>query len=188
MAQITKVYSRHLVEQHGREHVGVFTWDVDSDLFFADQALARIFEIDPHEAERGLPLMTFLNRIHPDDRARAAKSIHDTILSGGPCQQDYRIVQRQGPPIDVMAFGRCFKGRNGGATHYAGVVQPIAEESVLKANVRSLCEAAHFAASQAGQARVADHLANAIAEFDTTGDDAPGAQSDDVVLTSRFQG
>lgn len=165
MVTVTKIFSPRVVEQHGQDHAGVFTWEIDHDLFFADEAIARIFEILPHEAERGLPLLTYLDRIHPDDRARAAKSIHDTILSGGPCQQDYRILQRHGPPRQVMAFGRCFKGRNGGATHYAGIIQPVPGEQISTPDLRVLCLAAHTAATMAGEARIAGHLANALAEF-----------------------
>ena len=166
MASITSIFAPQIVEQHGRDHSGVFTWEIDADLFYADAAVAQLFELDAHEAEEGLPLLSYLNRIHSDDRQRAAKSIHDTILSGGPCQQDYRILQRIGPPIDVMAFGRCFKGKNGRATHYAGIVHPAPVEQTSATTLRSHCVAAYSEAISEGHVAVAQHLAQALQELD----------------------
>lgn len=166
MGSATRMFAPRVMEQHGQDHAGVFTWEIDTDLFFADQAISRLFEIDPREAEKGLPLLTYLDRIHPGDRARAAKSIHDTILNGGPCQQDYRILQHKGPPIDVMAFGRCFRSRNGGLSHYAGIIHPAPTREQSNIDLQYHCLAAYAAAKLTGDREITAHLASALEAMD----------------------
>src|SRR4029079_7348496 len=63
---------------------GLFTWDMNADLMYADGALAELFGLDPEETERGLPVQTYLDRVHPDDVAVLAKQISDAIVAQHP--------------------------------------------------------------------------------------------------------
>ncbi len=103
---------------------GLFTWDMNDDLVYADSALAELFGLDPNETERGLPVQAYLDRVHPDDVGRLAKQISDAIIAQHPTVQHYRAKKAGGSYAQVSAFGRCFRDREGNPVHYAGIVVP----------------------------------------------------------------
>jgi len=103
---------------------GLFTWDMNADLVYADGALAALFGLDPAETERGLPVQTYLDRVHPDDVAVLAKQISDAIVAQHPTVQHYRSQKADGSYVSVSAFGRCFRDRKDNPIHYAGIVVP----------------------------------------------------------------
>ena len=103
---------------------GLFTWDMNKDLVYADSALAELFGLDPRETERGLPVQTYLDRVHPDDIAGLAKQISDAIIVQHPTVQHYRARKADGSYVQVSAFGRCFRDRQDNPIHYAGIVVP----------------------------------------------------------------
>jgi len=47
---------------------GIYTWDLDEDLLYADTLVAALFGLDPAETVEGLPLESYLARMHPNDR------------------------------------------------------------------------------------------------------------------------
>ncbi len=104
---------------------GFFTWDMNADLVYADSALAVLFGLDPNETERGLPVQSYLDRVHPDDVATLAKQISDAIVAQHPTIQYYRSRKADGSYVSVSAFGRCFRDREDNPIHYAGIVVPV---------------------------------------------------------------
>lgn len=103
---------------------GLFTWDLNADLAYADSAVAELFGLDPQETEHGLPLQTYLERVHPDDVANLAKQIKDAIIAQHPTFQRYRSQKADGSYVHVSVFGRCFRDRDNNPVHYAGIVMP----------------------------------------------------------------
>jgi len=103
---------------------GLFTWDINSDLVYADGALAALFGLNAADTERGLPIQTYLDRVHPDDVASLAKQISDAIIAQHPTVQHYRAMNADGLFLRVSAFGRCFRDRDDNPVHYAGIVVP----------------------------------------------------------------
>jgi len=108
----------------GAADAGFFTWDMGHDLVYGDSALAMLFGLDPYETEHGIPLETYLNRVHPDDRPRLAIAIRDTIVAGQPQQETYRVMNSQNVYGVVTAFGRCFRDRTDNPVLYSGIVVP----------------------------------------------------------------
>lgn len=107
------------------EEAGIWTWSIDDDIFYADTAFARLFGIDPHEALLGLPIETYLSRIHPEDRPRVARAISDAVIDGLPYHDEYRVTDSRGAIRVVIAFGRCFRSRDGNPVQYAGITHPL---------------------------------------------------------------
>ncbi|SEH86698.1 PAS fold-containing protein [Rhizobium tibeticum] len=103
---------------------GLFTWDLKSNLVYADSALASLFGLEPDETEHGLPLQSYMERIHPQDAPALAKQINDAIVAQHPTVQNYRVLSQDGTYIPVCAFGRCFRDRDDVPVHYAGIVVP----------------------------------------------------------------
>jgi PAS domain-containing protein len=141
---------------------GVFTWDISSDQFFADSAFATLFGLDPEETMVGLPMTRYINRVHPDDKARVARSIHEAVVSGYPCQQNYRVQSAKGNFVEIMAFGRCFRNADGTPSQYAGIVFPVAPVIEESSTLQELCAQAHRAALKGGRLDIARTLRDVI--------------------------
>ncbi|MBB3741946.1 PAS domain-containing protein [Rhizobium sp. BK591] len=109
------------------EEAGIFTWVLATDTVYADTALANLFGLDPEETIAGLPVMRYLDRIHPDDKPSVAKAISESVITGNPYRHDYRVFDRSGQMVTVAAFGRCFRDEAGNPSQYAGIVFPTNE-------------------------------------------------------------
>lgn len=141
---------------------GVFTWDIVSDQFFADSAFATLFGLDPGETLVGLPMERYINRVHLDDKARVARSIHEAVISGHPCQQNYRVQSAKGNFVEIMAFGRCFRNADGTPSQYAGIVFPVAPVVKESDTLHDLCAQAHRAALKSGRLDIARTLRDVL--------------------------
>lgn len=101
---------------------GIYTWDIVQDLVYGDTALAELFGLAAEEVNCGLPLKSYLDRVHPEDQPRLAKKITETIVGGRAQQSSYRVRTRGGRYVSVVAFGRCFRDRKGTPVLYSGIV------------------------------------------------------------------
>lgn len=144
---------------------GVFTWDIATDQFFADSAFAMLFGLDPEKTMVGLPMERYINRVHCDDKARVAKAIHNAVVSGYPCQQNYRVQSAKGHFVEIMAFGRCFRNADGTPSQYAGIVYPVAPLVEENGALQDLCLQAHRAALKGGRLDIARTLRDVLEEL-----------------------
>lgn len=145
---------------------GFFTWEMATDQVYADPAVAEMFGLDRKATESGLPLETYLERIHPEDRAGVAAEIQKAIDTAQPEQQSYRVAQADGCYSYVMVFGRCFRDRNGLPKLYAGIICPVSDEPALTRPLVRYCLTAYEIAVQEGNEAVAQHLLAALTELD----------------------
>jgi len=103
---------------------GIFTWDIEKNVLFADGALAELFGLDPNETKMGLPLEAYLARVHPQDRPELARVISEAIIAELPQQDTYRVLGSDGNFRVVAAFGKAFRDPEGIAILYSGIVVP----------------------------------------------------------------
>ena len=104
---------------------GIFTWSLAEDTVYGDTAIASLFGLDPAETICGLPIASYIERIHTDDRARVAALISQAVRGGMPYHAEYRVLDAFDEIRWVMAMGRCFRNRQGDPNHYAGIVYPL---------------------------------------------------------------
>lgn len=121
--QIEKMFSVRVTGEHA-DDTGIFTWDIEKNIVFADRAVARLHGLNPEETVLGLPIEVYLARVHADDRPRLAKGITETIVAELPQQEGYRVQGSDGIYRAVMAFGRAFRNRDGDAVLYSGIIIP----------------------------------------------------------------
>ncbi|MCO6407304.1 PAS domain-containing protein [Hoeflea alexandrii] len=119
--------TRHLQERldltmTNADVIGSWNWDVSQDLIFTDGRFAASFGLDPKQAETGLPLEEFINRIHEGDRARVADEIVRTIESGDAYSSEYRINRPDGSVSHVLAQGKLVKDAEGKPARFPGVL------------------------------------------------------------------
>jgi PAS domain-containing protein len=145
---------------------GFFSWEVSTDLLYADGAVAELFGLDCMATQSGLPLGQYLERIHAEDRPDVAIAIHNAITTGEPEQQSYRTRQLDGTYAYVMVFGRCFRDRNGVPTLYAGIICPVSDEPMLTKPLVRYCLTAYEIAVREGNKAVAGLLLAALGELE----------------------
>lgn len=152
---------------------GVFTWDISSNQFFADSALALLFGLEPENTMAGLPMEQYLDRVHPDDKSRVAHSIHNAIVSGAPCQQNYRVRSSGKHYTEIMSFGRCFRNSDGAPSQYAGIVYPVVPVVDVGAGLIDLCAQTHRAALRSGRLDIARTMRGVLQELNHEPASAP---------------
>ncbi|MBB4437005.1 MULTISPECIES: PAS domain-containing protein [Rhizobium] len=146
------------------EEPGIFTWDLATDTVYADSALAKLFGLDPEETISGLPIIRYLDRIHPDDKPSVAKAISESVITGDPYRHDYRVFDRSGQIVTVAAFGRCFKNEAGSPSQYAGIVFPT-NDHVQQDQLSAHCSEALKIARSSGLQATADALEAILKEL-----------------------
>lgn len=114
---------------------------------------AAIFGFAPEEFNGNLA--TFLNLVHPEDRATVRQQVEDAIEHSGEIHADYRILRRNGEMRWVSSQGRVFRNDAGRASIMLGVVRDVTDQKQNEAertrliaeaeNARETAEAANRA-------------------------------------------
>ena len=144
---------------------GIFSWDIEANRCYGDNVVAMYFGLDAAEAQFGLPLQAYLAAMYSEDRARVAKALHHTILSGDPYHEEYRLVRKDGSFIWVLAIGQCFRSEDGSPSSYAGVIYDITEQKTARTDgISDHCHAALSVAHRLHNDRLVSLLENAITE------------------------
>jgi len=146
------------------EEPGIFTWELATDKVYADSALANLFGLDPEQTLTGLPVIRYLDRIHPDDKPSVAKAISESVITGNPYRCDYRVFDRSGQIVAVAALGRCFRDEDGNPSQYAGIVFPT-NDHVQQDELSAHCSAALKIARSSGLQATADALEAILKEL-----------------------
>ncbi|MEA1083776.1 PAS domain-containing protein [Sphingomonas sp. CD22] len=105
----------------GQISVGSWDWDVVADRVTADPEFARLYGVDPAEAQAGARLDRFFTAMHPDDRPRVQAEIAAALASGDPFESDYRLQQPDGRARWVAARGRVTYDADGRPLRFPGI-------------------------------------------------------------------
>jgi PAS domain-containing protein len=143
---------------------GVYTWVITTDTVYVDSLAAESFGFAAVEGKNGLPLLRYIERVHADDRPRVAKSIHDTMLTGNPFCEQYRVCRPDGSVIEVIAFGSCFRDASGEPSHYSGMVFPKSTIDIHGGSIIGHLLAAYDAACREGRPELAGKIIDALSE------------------------
>ena len=107
--------------------IGVWDWDIKTDLVYADANYARIFSVDPAWAARGAPFAEYVKNLHPDDTS-AFKAELDRLLAGADeFSQEYRILQPDGSVRWLLARGRLVRAPDGTPLRFPGASVDITD-------------------------------------------------------------
>jgi PAS domain S-box-containing protein len=107
--------------------IGSWIWDVTNNKVLANKGLGKMFDLTADEVSDGLPLKTFIDVVHPDDKPRIEKLIHDTLKSGNKYEAEYRIVGKKNHERWVIARGRVERNTDGKVVRFPGVMVDITE-------------------------------------------------------------
>ena len=108
------------------QFVGIWNWDVVRDRVTADSGLARIFSVPPESAARGIQSDALLSAVHPDDLQRLKEAIQRAVDESSEFRAVYRVLQKSGPPLRLLARGRVQEG--GASPSFTGAILRIGED------------------------------------------------------------
>ncbi len=88
-------------------------YDMGAPLFFANENMLRLLGYESlEEMAEGIDGLV-INMVHPDDRARVKKDLHKCIESNIPAESIFRIPQRDGSWIWIIARGKMIETASG---------------------------------------------------------------------------
>lgn len=106
--------------------VGTWSWDARTDQVIADPYAALLLNVDPDEAEAGLPIEAFTAAIHPSDRPRVVAAFRKGARDGNrPYVREYRVHAADRGLRWILTRGRFFCDHLGHPTHGRGIVVDI---------------------------------------------------------------
>ncbi len=117
---------RNLIEAQRIARVGNWARDLSGNLLYASDQCRRIYG-----REAGLTdgtFDTFLELVHPDDRARVREIFDDTVRNGRPFTTDFTVVRPDGAEVVVRARGEMVFAESGRAEKVIGTVQDVTEQ------------------------------------------------------------
>ncbi len=116
--------------------IGLWDWDVQRDLVRADERFAKLYGIDPAVAAAGVPVATFLNRVHEEDRTRMVRAAAHAAETGGLFASEYRLLRDDGAVRHLLTRGRCICDAAGRPVHFPGVTIDITEQRQAEERLR----------------------------------------------------
>ncbi len=141
-----------------------FSWELATDKVYGDVTLAELFDVEASAMASGVPILSLVERISINDRARVAASVHRAISSGLLYQERYQINHSKRGPVDVMAIGRCLKDDAGIPFIYNGTVMEVSggvAASVIDP-LSGYCQSALELAQRRGNELAARYLSSAL--------------------------
>jgi len=118
--------------------VGTWLWDIDTNVLVADNRLARMFGVNTDDAAIGLPLQTFVESIHEDDRERINEAIAKTVAEDGNFDEEYRTINGNNQIRWVIARGRTEIDDETGHKMFPGAIVDVTDRRKLQADLEKL--------------------------------------------------
>jgi two-component system sensor kinase FixL len=124
---------KHMTLAAEATHLGIWVRDLGSGEIWASDQWRALFGFAP--AER-LELASILQRMHPDDRETAHRTLADALARGGGYQTEYRLVLPDGRTRWIASSGRVEFNGDGKPAFMRGVslddtARKLAEQEML---------------------------------------------------------
>ncbi len=116
--------------------VGVWTYDVASDRFFGDAAIAELYALDPAAAAAGISRSGFLANVHPDDLPALRAVMAGGLRREGAVELEYRIRHPKGSIRWVLSRGHTYFDDIGRPVRRAGVGVEMTQQRQLEDQLR----------------------------------------------------
>lgn len=119
--------------------VGVWDWDLRTDVVHADANFARIYNVDPALAEAGAPISAYVHTFHPDDQPAFNTALQATLQGSAAFVSEYRLRQPDGSYRWILARGRLIRDKAGTPVRLPGAAMDITErkEADLRQQART---------------------------------------------------
>ena len=101
--------------------VGVWTYEVATDLFTCDAAISELYGLDPAEGAAGIRRERFLANVHPADMPRLRATMSGGLERESDLELEYRLVHPGGVTRWVMSRGHTYFDEAGRPVRRTGV-------------------------------------------------------------------
>ena len=154
----------YLAEAQRLSHTGSWAFNVATrQIVHWSQEHFRIFGFDP---EQGMPSFeTLLQRIHPDDRARAAEVLERAVRERTDYELDWRIVPSDGTMKYLHAEGHPAFNSSGDLVESVGTVMDITERKRAERRLMTQYTITQILAEAATFAEVTPKILQTVCEF-----------------------
>jgi PAS domain S-box-containing protein len=112
---------------------GTFRWDIQDDDLHWDEALDRLFGLEPGKAVRNLE--QFVSRVHPDDRAEVMERCRRCRELGHDFEMEFRVVHPDGSVHWLYDRGRTFPDAAGRAKTMTGACVDVTDRKRAQASL-----------------------------------------------------
>ncbi len=124
--------------------VGIWDWDLETNLIYADPNFAEIYTVPPERAAAGAPLEDYIKNFHPDDMPEFQAELDRLFAGQESFSNEYRILQPDGGVRWVHARGRLIHDDIGKPVRFSGASVEITERKQAEETQRLLMhELAH---------------------------------------------
>jgi len=117
--------SLHLREAQRLANLGSWDWEVTRDEVTWSDQLFDIYGLEPGDF-RGT-LSNFIERLHPDDRARVRELVMTSLKTGRGFRTEERIVRGDGEVRHLQTTGEVVKDDNGNVVRMLGICLDVTE-------------------------------------------------------------
>ena len=149
--QVTE--ERYQMAREAAGLVGAWEWDMKADKVYADARYAELHNVDPAQAEAGLPVGAFVPAVHPDDRDRVRAVAQASAASGEAFSEEYRLIQADGSTRWVYTRGKAYQDADGQPARNTGVIIDVTERKRVEAELAAARVDLDLAAQAAGLGR-----------------------------------
>jgi len=108
--------------------VGTWVHDHWAGCLSLSGAFPGLLGLDPVAAAQGVPLATFLDRTHPDDRARIENYLYAVSAMGGPVEAEFRTCDARAGIRTLVMRGRIERDATGSVAQGCGIAIDRTEE------------------------------------------------------------
>jgi PAS domain S-box-containing protein len=112
--------------------VGIWDWDLVSNLVSADRRFAEMYGVDPELAAAGAPIEAYIGGVHPEDRDLVTERIGAALKARAPYRAEYRLLNAAGEVRWVLATGTVVVSADGKPIRLAGVSVDITDNKAAE--------------------------------------------------------
>ena len=116
--------------------IGTWEFDVAGNVIRADGQFLRMFALTPEVAAGG-PVETYIEAIHPEDRALVRETFGNALRTGGRYKAEFRVTGHDGIERWIMARGQFDRDSSGEASRFPGVVVDVTGEKRAEEELRA---------------------------------------------------
>ena len=116
--------------------VGVWTYDVASDVFTCDAAISALYGLDPERGAAGLKRSEFLANVTLDDRSPLQSVMSGGLLRPGDLELEYRIDHPDGSTRWVLSRGHTYFDPDGLPVRRTGIGIDMTKQRLLEEQLR----------------------------------------------------